>query len=134
MPPKSKAQKHWEENLRIARMALNERHTEHAQENAITTMNCKQFAFSILVTGSNYHSIAECFLENGIVPPCNTTYYRYVDEIVEVINNLAREEVDIQRAQMLPDTVISFDGSWDHRRQAKCCIVVAIDQFQKKNH
>ena len=33
---------------------------------------------------------------------------------------------------MKPDTVISFDGSWDHKRNGRYCIVDVIDQSQKK--
>lgn len=33
---------------------------------------------------------------------------------------------------MMINTILGFDGSWDHRRKGKCCIVVAIDQHRKK--
>lgn len=29
-------------------------------------------------------------------------------------------------------TIISLDGSWDHKRRGNCCIVVVIDQTRKK--
>lgn len=33
---------------------------------------------------------------------------------------------------MKNSTVISIDGRWDHKRRGKSCIVVKIDQSQKK--
>jgi hypothetical protein len=65
-------------------------------------------------------------LWNDIVPPKESTFYRAQKTVFKPLEEPARHSLAITQASLLAGTVISLDGSWSHRRDAKECIVVAI--------
>lgn len=99
---------------------------------AETKLNGLQFAFSVIVNGLGYTTAAKVFMENNIVPPSQTCFYNYIREVINQIISLAQESAAFYRSQMKPETVVSMDGSWDHRRNGRYCIVDAVDLKQKK--
>ena len=99
---------------------------------AETKLNGLQFAFSVIVNGVGYTSAAKVFLQNNIVPPSESCFYNHVRDVIDQIIALGKESADYHRTQMEPDTVISLDGSWDHRRNGRYCIVDAVDLKRKK--
>ena len=59
--------------------------------------------------------------------------FHQVQKIVpQIIIGFARKNVEKYRNLMSNSTVISLDGSWDHRRNGKFCIVDAFDTSQGK--
>lgn len=132
MPRKTQRRKQLEANIRRARFHQEQQEIQNAEKNIVTRMNCRQFAYSVIISGLSYNKVSMCFLQNNIVPPGKSVYYKNLKDIIDAIATLAREQVNIEQQKMVPGTVISFDGSWDHRRHGKCCIVVAIDQIRKK--
>lgn len=91
-----------------------------------------RFAFSIIVNGANFKTIQQVLLWNDIVPPSKTTFYRAQGELFPILSESCRSECAKWRAEMSSGTIISFDGSWSHRRNAKECVVVVIDCLSKK--
>ena len=92
-----------------------------------------QFTFSVLESGVGYTTADSILLRNDILPPSESTYYDHLDEVCDAIISFTDECIKQQYQKMSPNTVISIDGSWDHVRHAKHCIVAVIDQTQKKN-
>lgn len=131
MPRKSSRKIAQEKNLKKARNAKDSKNEEE-QKSHISPLNCLQFAFSIIINGLTFSSIRAFMLYNNIIPPSKSSYYRAIDLVIYEIVKLAQENMIFYRNNMKPDTVISFDGSWDHKRNGRYCIVDVIDQSQKK--
>lgn len=132
MSRKSNRRKQREKFLEIARKTLSRYNRLPVSAYFQTHLNGLQFAFSIIIHGLGYTSTSLCFLENGILPPSESCFYQHINHIIDQIRILSRESVDAERNLMMINTILGFDGSWDHRRKGKCCIVVAIDQHHKK--
>lgn len=71
-------------------------------------------------------------MENNIISPSESCFYNYIREVIDQIISLAQESAAFNRSQMTPETVVSMDGSWDHRKNGRYCIVDAVDLKQKK--
>lgn len=99
---------------------------------AVALQNAKRFAFSIIVTGSNYSAVSELLLWNDIIPPSQRTFNRAQIEVTNLIIQMARESCAKYKALMKPHSCISMDGSWAHRRNASNCVLDFFDQSQKK--
>lgn len=132
MPRKSHRRVQREVFLAIGRMMLSRYNRLPNSNYSRTQLNALQFAFSIIVHGLSYMDTSLCFLENGIIPPSHSSYYILIDRVIDEIVKLSRENVYNELLSMKLNTVISMDGSWDHKRQGMCCIVVIIDQKRKK--
>ena len=91
-----------------------------------------KFAFSVIVEGQSYSSVQNIFLWNDIVVPAEKTFYRAQKKIFLAIEQMCRENVLLNRSLMRYPSTISFDGSWSHRRGARECLLVIIDQTTKK--
>lgn len=131
MPKKTKTQKQRARNAANARMIRQALINDIYSDSYQTRMNCLQFAYSIVVHGLGYQATALTFMDNEIDPPSSASYYAHIDIIIDKIIELCRETTMQELLMMEPNTVISMDGSWDHRRHGKCCIVVVIDQNRK---
>jgi hypothetical protein len=94
--------------------------------------NAMRFAFSILVCGGRFVQIEEVFLWNDVIPPAATSFYRAQSLLMKSISAKCERECSKWRNEMTPGSILSFDGSWSHRRGAKECVVVLIDTRIKK--
>ena len=86
-----------------------------------------RFALAVLTSCSNFTQTRRLFLRCGLDTIAESTFYKKQKTICPVLEDLARERVNRNLQQLLPDTCISFDGSWSHRRQANFCFVSMID-------
>ena len=93
----------------------------------VSIMNSLRFAFSILVTGSTYAEGQQLFLWNDIWPPCKTAFYEAQKFICSLIVKMARASCQYCRSLLRQNSIIAFDGSWSHRRNADFCLVDFID-------
>ena len=116
-------------NLKLAEQRKEEIHRPISET---TKLQGRQFTYAVIVHGIGYRAAADVFLENNILPPSETCYYNYVDEVISAIVSIAKESCVYWRSQIRPGTVLSFDGSWDHRRNGRYCIVDAVDLTNKK--
>lgn len=130
MGRKSKRRQQRESFLDYARFVIEEKKKEPFC--AQTHLHTLQFVYSVIIHGSTYTDASVLFLENGFLPPAHTTFYKYIDIILDQIILLCTETVKQFRLSMKTGTIISLDGSWDHKRRGRSCIVVIIDQLQKK--
>ena len=129
MPQLGRAARTRRRNAKLARETLTLREAPLRTE---TKLNGLQFAFSVIVNGLGYTSAAKVFMENNIIPPSESCFHNYIREVIDHIISLAQESAALYRSQMKPETVVSMDGSRDHRRNGRCCIVDAVDLKQKK--
>ena len=104
MLSKSKAQKARLQNLANGKERLDKIHKESAQ----SPLNPLQFVYSILIYGLTYKSVSLCFLQNNINPPSHSTYYRYVDIVIEKIIEMARECTEFWKSVVSPNTILIF--------------------------
>lgn len=68
----------------------------------------------------------ECPIENP------DKFYLIQKIISPLIIATAKRNVTKYQKQIQEDTVISLDGSWDHKRNGKFCIVEVFDTKNKK--
>ena len=61
-----------------------------------------------------------------MAPDSRKRFYKELFTVGEEITALARRSMEYERSQMPPGTIISFDGSWDHRRQGSRCLFTVI--------
>ena len=132
MPRKTNRRIQREQFIALGRLILSRKYNYPMSVYRQTHLNTLQFAYSIIIHGLSYMSTALCFLENNIIPPCHTSFYSHLDIIIDKIIEIAYECVFYEKSLMGLNTIISMDGSWDHRRRGKNCIVVIIDQMRKK--
>ena len=132
MPPKTKAQIGREGNLMKARFVKQQLEITRSWKQIQSLLDGGQFTFSVLESGVGYTTADSILLRNDILPPSESTYYDHLDEVCDAIISFTDECIKQQYQKMSPNTVISIDGSWDHVRHAKHCIVAVIDQTQKK--
>jgi hypothetical protein len=98
-------------------------------------VNARQFAFSILVTGSQNGAARELMAWNNLVPPSDTDLYNSLKEMSHAIIEMARKSCLTARQELIDQgepITISFDGAWDHRRNGSHCLNSAIAQKTKK--
>jgi hypothetical protein len=96
------------------------------------TLNARRFAFSIIVNGGCIDQTSEIFLWNNLHIPARSTVYRAQAEFFDIISQMCEESCAKYRATITKPTVLSFDGAWSHRRNAKESILTFIDCQQKK--
>ena len=102
------------------------------KEDAVLVLNYKRFVLSVLCCGLNPRQAILFTLMNNIKPPMVTRYFDIQREFYQPILCLAIANVLHHRNLMERNSVLSFDGSWAHKRNAKQCIVTFIDQKRKK--
>lgn len=103
-----------------------------AHQDETARLNAEQFTFSVIVEGLNFRALERCMLWNNIIPPSAHLFYEIQAAMIPILVSLARKSCDKWRASMPPDSIISLDGSWSHRRNAARCMVDFIDAERKK--
>ena len=103
-----------------------------AHPTKVTHTDPKRFVFSVLVEGLNFASVQRCLLWNNIQPPTVHIFYNVQHEILPILLEMAHQSCLVWREAMKPGTIISLDGSWSHRRNAKRCLVDFVDASSKK--
>ena len=105
---------------------------ELAHPKPVAHLNAKRFAFSVVVEGLNMQSIERCLLWNDVVPPSHRQFYKVQDEILDALKAMAQESCMKWRQAMQQESILTLDGSWSHRRNAKRCLVDFIDSSTQK--
>lgn len=94
----------------------------------------KRFVLSIICCGFTFSKMVQYKkMMNEIIPIEKPSKFYYIQKLISpIILSAARKNIIKNQKQMSENTVISFDGSWDHRRDGKFCIVEAFDTKNKK--
>lgn len=124
MPRKTKAEK-----ARINNMAK----ARKAQKNKkVIDKIC--FVFSILICGLTFQNVFEflTILGKSDLTISSKEYYFYQKAMIKGIEACAKLNCKKYQKLMKPGSIIGIDGSWDHRRNGKFCIVEAFDLETKK--
>ena len=103
-----------------------------AHQEGVNYVDAKRFAFSVIVEGLSLHSAERCLFWNGIATPSHRQFYRAQEEVIEVLKRMTQESCWKWRQEMKPGSILTLDGSWSHRRNAKRCLVDFIDSSSKK--
>ena len=91
-------------------------------------MDPRELAFSIIVTGSEPGKVEELLLWNDMELPSQRDLNTAIQEVCRRIKAMARESMDQVKESLTSPTCISFDGSWEHRRNASRCLFTVIQQ------
>ena len=102
------------------------------RENPDVVLNYKRFVFSVLCTGSNPIQSMTMMLINNILPPSTTTFYRIQKELKQPIIDIVIQNMKFYKERLPDHTILSFDGAWAHKRNAKQCCVSLYAQNIKK--
>lgn len=98
------------------------------------THDLTEFVFSILVSGLTFMQVSRfliAFNQTSLLP-LEKDYYKVQKIVIEILNTQAKMNCIKYQNSMKSGAIISIDGSWDHRRNGKFCIVEAFDVEQKK--
>jgi hypothetical protein len=83
------------------------------------------------VAGEQPNKLFEALAWNNCDPTCFSEVNGHLKTIGDKIIEMARISCNQELKDLHPGTVISFDGSWDHRRNGgKCCVSV----FSQRTH
>lgn len=97
-----------------------------------SSLNPLAFVLSILFEGAAFVEIERLFSWHNITTPGRSTYYRYLPQVEQAIEQLAEESCRLNWVLMDPSSIIAFDGSWSQRRNALHHVVDFIDCKRKK--
>lgn len=90
------------------------------------------FVFSVVATGLSYARVSLAFLLCSIVVPSQSLFYKLQRKLLPIFENQANESMKKCRDMMKPNTTITVDGAWDHKRNGNYCTVFFIDSQQDK--
>lgn len=91
-----------------------------------------RFVFSLFATGLPYSSAFLFLLLNNIETFGRSTFYQSQDTVIDTLLDLANRSCKFHFDNMLPNSSVSIDASWAHRRNARQCLVDAIDDHSHK--
>lgn len=84
------------------------------------------FILSLFFTGFPYFTTAILFLLNGIIPPKYHEVKILLPEVIDALNKFAQISVENAWNDMPDHSVVTIDGSWNHKRCAKVFILDLI--------
>ena len=117
--------------LYLARMKK-KAEVQNTQPETIYSVNHRRFAISVLCCGLNPLQGIVFMLMNDVNPPSPSTFYRIQRTFINPLYELAWERILFWRNQMKDQSNLSFDGMWSHTRNAKQCIVTAVENTNQK--
>jgi hypothetical protein len=91
-----------------------------------------QLAFGILVSGSTESQANDILNFGNIEIPPHNQLNEALKTIGEAIVEMAKRSCDEAVSNLPAGTVISFDGSWEHRRNSQRCFVAVCCQQTSK--
>ena len=91
------------------------------------SLDFKRFTLSVLMVGTNPKQALFLMLLNNIRAPSPATFYRIQRSFIMPLFLLAWTRIRYYQTLMGPESVLCFDGAWSHPRNAKQCIVSAVD-------
>ena len=89
-------------------------------------VNARRLAFAIIVEGAHPEQVMNIMSWCGLRVPSRQAVYNAMRPICQDICRLARTSMNEAIEAMPDNTVISFDGSWDHRRGGNSCLFSVI--------
>jgi hypothetical protein len=111
-----------------------EQFMEDAERRGLRTIDPMAMAFAILISGSQPGKAEELALWNDFrqAPGFHTALNRSLRSISDMIIDAAKDSCKAACECIQPGCMISFDGSWEHRRNSRRCIVTIFCQQTKK--
>jgi hypothetical protein len=101
-----------------------QRNAQKAEAGGVKLVDPRMMAFGVLVTGSQPGQSIEQALwnNNRLLPGFEAAFNSSLREIGDSIIDMAEKSCEAERAAIQPGSWISFDGSWEHRRNSRRCI------------
>jgi hypothetical protein len=94
--------------------------------------NPMRVALAVMLMGTGFDDALMFMAINDIPTPPVNQLYQAQKVVCEEIINFANESCEQARAETPNGTVISFDGAWEHRRNAARCMLSVISQQTRK--
>ena len=91
-----------------------------------------QMAYATMVSGMTPTKSFEFTRLLGLSVPSERSYYKAQRQVCSAIVEMAEASMEEVRQNLPEETVVSIDGSWDHRRHGSNCVVSVIDQGSGK--
>jgi hypothetical protein len=91
-----------------------------------------RLAASVIVTGSGTGQAIELLNLNNVPTPSSKQIYAALEVVCNEIVQFGRESCLAAQMEVPVGDVVSFDGSWDHRRNAEKCIVPVMSESLRK--
>lgn len=94
----------------------------------------REFVLSVLLCGLTFQNVFEFLsvLGKSELSITSSEYYFHQTAVIRSIEACAKINCKKHQQLMKPGAVIGIDGSWDHRRNGKFCIIEAFDLETKK--
>ena len=83
-------------------------------------------ASSIIVDGLQPEKTLEMIMLNNIKIDDFSEVYEKMHQVCDEIISMGNESMRKARETLPPNSVVSFDGSWEHRRKAMRCLFSVI--------
>ena len=119
-------------NLFLARLKKKAQEEDEAEKREFYCVDFRRFCISVLCCGLNPLQGIVFMLLNNIRAPSPSTFYRIQRTFIKPLFELAWERIIYWRSRMTTGSNLSLDGAWAHQRNAKQCIVTAIENKMKK--
>ena len=113
----------------MAKARWRQRLGRHLSRNRWATrppISARRLGVGIRVEGGRPEQDRQILRWCGVPVPAGRALYSAMREVCPTIISLARESMAEVRANLPPNTVIAFDGSWDHRRHGSKCLFAVI--------
>jgi hypothetical protein len=94
--------------------------------------NPRRVALAIILVGEGFDQERMFLALNDIAIPAEKELYAQQKIVCKAIIDLANESCEQAKMETPQGTVISFDGAWEHRRNAPRCMMTVFSQQTRK--
>lgn len=112
--------------------ALKQFNKQRKDSAQMTITSVTRFVFSTFVFGLEFTNAAGFMLLNDVKPPSQSAFYKAEHEVVDVLLEMANEDVNKNLEALKEGAIITLDGSWRTKRNSRTFILDAIDVITKK--
>jgi hypothetical protein len=110
------------------------REAEQMRHGRTLSDDVRLVCFAVLATGLRYEQEKEFLLFFNIVMPSKSAFYEAQKGVASELVRRARHSAAYWASRLPAGTVIAFDGSWSHRRQADQHLGAFIALTPDRNH
>lgn len=116
-----------------AENAINNRwHKEGIKKEAPLIADPKMMAISCVENGSTFTQSRGILAAQGIESPPKSTYYYHQKKVNSTIKQLCEQSLKKEAENMKPNSTISLDGAYAHRRNSSMCHAAFINHENNK--
>ena len=118
--------------LRAKNAAQKRWHNEEVHDNDVQIADPKMMAIACIENGSTYTKSRGILAAQGIESPPKSTYYYNQRKVNATVKELCNESLKKEADKMTPNTVITLDGAYAHRRNSSMCHAAFMNHTTNK--